>query len=679
MLAQHTNENKLDEVQSEVCSENIQDSKPLLIQPKLSVGAADDPFEHEADAIADRVMRMPDSSFIQRKCVSCEHEEEEQIHRKITPFIQKSTSQTPPLEAGGLASESVTNQINATRGGGNRMPENTLSFMESRFGTDFSGVKIHTDTNAVQMSRELNAQAFTVGSDIYFNEGKYSPDSDSGKHLLAHELTHTVQQGGGIDRKIQRQVNAVEINCGDAQIHFAHDDTTTSYALNHCNVTDGEYDARVRLSTNRVEFTLNETESRVTNFDFGYNIDPGQSSPNTFFRGQNSVRIICTHTPRISSGGLRSIPVIYEMLSALPVAAVPSSHLLAMGDTSWLRSGGSMRWGTYLRPNFWSAMIPRPGMSYADRVLTLNPETDLMSRLGPRIEDEMLLGRQYSWTNRTWTMPDGTVRNFSPAELESIPSLIRRFNTSGVGSLSEIELAMLRRAAELHIGSSSPGSPFASYSVPGETASFLTGNIPDGRIRYRVRILVDNSALDVSGTNTFNEGVYELTNIEEAEIMVTANSNRQIISVERVPTNTAAPEASSFVRGGSAIRWGGRIMLVYGMYHTADRIISSTPQQRPTVMAEETGSWGGGLLGAELGGGACIAFGIATEGLGLLACGLLGGIGMGTLGSELGHTAVQGTPPSGGVIDTVANIPERMSQFEGWLNWNIRGLYGGNF
>jgi hypothetical protein len=170
----------------------------------LTVGSTNDPQEQQADQTADHIMRMPESPFVQRKCASCEHEEEEQIQRKITPFIQKSTSQTLPSEAGGLASESVTNQITASRGGGSRMSENTLSFMESRFNTDFSGVKIHTDTNAVQMSRELNAQAFTVGSDIYFNAGKYSPESASGKHLLAHELTHTVQQGGGIDRKIQR-------------------------------------------------------------------------------------------------------------------------------------------------------------------------------------------------------------------------------------------------------------------------------------------------------------------------------------------------------------------------------------------------------------------------------------------------------------------------------------------
>jgi Domain of unknown function (DUF4157) len=165
----------------------------------LTVGSTNDPQEQQADQTADHIMRMPESPFVQRKCAACEHEEEK-ISRKTEPFTQK---QGNGLE-GGTASEAVTNQINASRGGGSRMPENTLNFMESRFNTDFSSVKIHTDSNAVQMSRELNAQAFTVGRDIYFNEGKYSPESDSGKHLLAHELTHTVQQSGGIDRKIQR-------------------------------------------------------------------------------------------------------------------------------------------------------------------------------------------------------------------------------------------------------------------------------------------------------------------------------------------------------------------------------------------------------------------------------------------------------------------------------------------
>ncbi len=69
--------------------------------------------------------------------------------------------------------------------------------MEPRFGTDFSNVKVHTDSSAVQMNQDIQAQAFTHGQDIYFNSGKYSPDTNEGKSLLAHELTHVVQQRGG--------------------------------------------------------------------------------------------------------------------------------------------------------------------------------------------------------------------------------------------------------------------------------------------------------------------------------------------------------------------------------------------------------------------------------------------------------------------------------------------------
>jgi outer membrane protein OmpA-like peptidoglycan-associated protein len=81
--------------------------------------------------------------------------------------------------------------------------------MESRFGIDFSNVKIHT-SNAIQLSRELNTQAFIVGNEIYFNEGKYSPKSNKGKHLLAYQLTHTIQQKR--QKHIKRKLNVSKPN-----------------------------------------------------------------------------------------------------------------------------------------------------------------------------------------------------------------------------------------------------------------------------------------------------------------------------------------------------------------------------------------------------------------------------------------------------------------------------------
>jgi peptidoglycan hydrolase-like protein with peptidoglycan-binding domain len=91
-------------------------------------------------------------------------------------------------------------------GSGNKLDSATRHEMESGFGADFRNVNIHTNSTAEQMSKELGAQAFTHGNDIYFNKGKYNPQSKEGKHLLAHELTHTIQQKGMIPAKLQMTI-----------------------------------------------------------------------------------------------------------------------------------------------------------------------------------------------------------------------------------------------------------------------------------------------------------------------------------------------------------------------------------------------------------------------------------------------------------------------------------------
>ncbi|MBX2829116.1 MAG: DUF4157 domain-containing protein [Flavobacteriaceae bacterium] len=190
------------------------------LQKKLKVGSPNDPLEAEADAVADKVVRQMEfappppsnnGSLVQRKCSNCEEEElqKKPIADTITPIVQRRALNT---EASGSVSESISTQINASRGRGNKMDAGTLSAMESGFGTDFSNVRIHTDSNAIQLSKSLQAQAFTVGNDIYFNEGKYNPSSSSGKHLLAHELTHTVQQSGSVQAKLIQRTPISEFN-----------------------------------------------------------------------------------------------------------------------------------------------------------------------------------------------------------------------------------------------------------------------------------------------------------------------------------------------------------------------------------------------------------------------------------------------------------------------------------
>ena len=130
---------------------------------------------------------------VQAKCSECEKED---AQKKEQEEVQAQTN------GEGGQGNSIEGSLRHGRGG-QQMDPQTQSEMESGFGADFSGVKIHDDSEAAQMSQDIGAQAFTHGNDIYFNKGKYNPDSESGKHLLAHELTHTIQQGS--KRSIQKQ------------------------------------------------------------------------------------------------------------------------------------------------------------------------------------------------------------------------------------------------------------------------------------------------------------------------------------------------------------------------------------------------------------------------------------------------------------------------------------------
>lgn len=117
------------------------------------------------------------------------------LQREMTPEDEEKeeTLQTKPASAGeSQASSNLEAQLAASQGSGSPLPDKLRSYMEPRFGYDFTQVRVHTDSKAAQMNKELGAQAFTRGDDIYFGAGK-SPSQDE---LTAHELTHVIQQTG---------------------------------------------------------------------------------------------------------------------------------------------------------------------------------------------------------------------------------------------------------------------------------------------------------------------------------------------------------------------------------------------------------------------------------------------------------------------------------------------------
>jgi hypothetical protein len=174
------------------------------IQAKLAVGQPGDIYEQEADRVADEVMRMPEPE-VQRQAEEGEDLQAKPLAEQITLLVQRQTieEEEEELQAKELsshASEGTPNleaRINAIRGGGQPLPESTRVFFEPHFGYDFSQVRVQTDAPAAEMAKALNAKAFTFGQNIVFGTGQYALATSEGKRLLAHELTHIVQQNNG--------------------------------------------------------------------------------------------------------------------------------------------------------------------------------------------------------------------------------------------------------------------------------------------------------------------------------------------------------------------------------------------------------------------------------------------------------------------------------------------------
>ncbi len=215
------------------------------VQTKLTTNQPNDRFEQEADAIAEKV--VSGETAIQRKCTDCEKEDELQMK----PLIQLKANSS---ESGQEVQPWVQQQIESSRGGGQPLPDETRSVMESGMGADFQNVNIHTGGEAVQMNRDLGARAFTVGNDIYFNSGQYSPETGEGKRLLAHELTHTVQQGAS-QNKIQKE---------DAPAPAALPDTEERFMLGiggYSNLYDAELDRRITTVTLNMKVQFNFSDA----------------------------------------------------------------------------------------------------------------------------------------------------------------------------------------------------------------------------------------------------------------------------------------------------------------------------------------------------------------------------------------------------------------------------------
>jgi hypothetical protein len=192
--------------------------RPAPLQRKLAINPPDDAYEREADRVAEAVTNTT-APQVQRACAcggtcdECSGGAKVQTMHTGSDHAQEATA--PPVVDEVLSSP------------GQPLEPATRTFMEDRFAHDFSDVRVHSDAKAAESARSVNALAYTVGSDVVLGAGQHAQHTDAGRKLLAHELTHVVQQSGGLGRKtLQRWT----INkCNQAQSVYIEDAFAKSF------------------------------------------------------------------------------------------------------------------------------------------------------------------------------------------------------------------------------------------------------------------------------------------------------------------------------------------------------------------------------------------------------------------------------------------------------------------
>lgn len=182
-----------------------QGGRSLPLQPKLTIGAPNDPYEQEADRVAAQVVQQihaPKAEQAAARAIQRENLPEEELQMK---------SDHTESTGGGEASQHLESAIHSARNSGQPLDPVLQQQMGQAMNADFGDVKVHTDNQADQLSQLIQAEAFTTGQDIFFRQGAYQPKSQSGQEVLAHELTHVIQQGGSSSSHIQRLPTRLQV------------------------------------------------------------------------------------------------------------------------------------------------------------------------------------------------------------------------------------------------------------------------------------------------------------------------------------------------------------------------------------------------------------------------------------------------------------------------------------
>jgi hypothetical protein len=303
-----------------------------LLQPRLIVSQPGDHNEREADCVAEQVMRMPAPRLPYQR--SAEATEEKMVQRKVE--VQRQIGDTGNM----VEAPSVVHEV--LRLPGQPLDPATRQFMETRFGHDFSQVRVHADARANRSSELLSANAYTVGNNVIFGNGQYRPETSTGRRLIAHELTHVIQQVGNNPNEltavsnilVQRQndaglppggipgtpestassseatelqappaplseirstatgrVQQIVISCNDMLIRLDTATTANYYRLETCHLAPGSYETLVTVTGNDFFLDFGAAAEHGEEFYFTYRVEQGQENPADLLRRQTNVHV----------------------------------------------------------------------------------------------------------------------------------------------------------------------------------------------------------------------------------------------------------------------------------------------------------------------------------------------------------------------------------------------------
>jgi Domain of unknown function (DUF4157) len=581
----------------------------------LEVGVADHPAERSAETFADDLVARRTPSKQSSPC-ACGG-------RCAACAARKTAHQGPAQTATTRAS------VERATGSGQPLEPSVRHRLEDGSGEDLAAVRVHTGPEAARSADELGALAYSVGDDVVFGDAQYRPLSSDGLHLLAHEVGHILQQRASHRSIVRRQTPP-----GDPQASPAGavDPSVSLFRVEVVSIDD--YEASSGLSADMLP------EGKMVSA-----VEAGLGGPLSFLLPSSQDKQQCSIYPGLGAG-LRQTPMVSSPFptnsmgilwegSHLSVFSNVEGELTTFGFRAGLprhaASAFERMFGWKTGPMTTSLNQGVPGSFANDAIFPYNPSSQALGRPVSAEEAaafaETLRNRSYDQTYRFSPPPEGT-----PAFNKSFPS--------GV----------------------CPGGGTNCLNVPEAEILTATGGQP-------LVVKTPSGPLDIAtGIGGNSRG---LQNIGRASRMTEMMKQVPTVAAESGGLRRFPVGRAMLGRGAvGVIRVGGTVLMIYGAYKTFQHISEASPDQLPSVIGEEAGSWIGGIVGSAVGG--AIGAGIVCSPTGPVsfACavaGFVGGAIVGTGGAVAG--AIIGKPVG-------EYVGDKAQEASDWLTRGIYSTYG---